>query len=69
MRFGNYQFGKFLRFSFSSMPLVLLLFRWFVFWVLDTTLGQFYTNTEGNWKRGKQFSASQTYIKDKAPRT
>ncbi|KAJ5766713.1 uncharacterized protein N7511_004329 [Penicillium nucicola] len=67
MPMGNYRFGKALRFCFSYIPLTLLLIRWGIFWILDTTLRQFYNNPKGNKLREKRASDSQSYLTENAP--
>ncbi|KAJ5593484.1 hypothetical protein N7537_010388 [Penicillium hordei] len=67
MPMGNYRFGKALRVCFSCIPLTLLLIRWLVFWILDTSLGQFYNNSKGDRLRVKRALCSRKYIEENAP--
>ncbi|KAJ5751408.1 uncharacterized protein N7511_008373 [Penicillium nucicola] len=67
MPMGNYRFGKVLRACFSYIPLTLLLIRWLVFWILDTTLGQFYNGSKGDILREERASRSRKYIAENAP--
>ncbi|KAK4944410.1 hypothetical protein LTR66_014502, partial [Elasticomyces elasticus] len=67
MPMGNYRFGKVLRACFSNIPLTLLLIRWLVFWILDTTLGQFYNDSKGDILREERASRSRKYIAENAP--
>ncbi|KAJ5865198.1 uncharacterized protein N7529_007114 [Penicillium soppii] len=67
MPMGNYRFGKVLRACFSYIPLTLLLIRWLVFWILDTTLGQFYNDSKGDKLREERASRSRKYITENAP--
>lgn len=67
MAVGNYQFGKTYRAVFYYMPLVLMLLRWVVFWILDSSLGQFYNDSQGQKAREDRLAYSQKYIEDNAP--
>jgi hypothetical protein len=67
MPMGNYRFGKALRACFSCIPLTLLFIRWLVFWILDTTLGQFYNDSKGDKLREESASRSRKYITENAP--
>lgn len=67
MPMGNYRFGRVLRACFSYIPLTLLLVRWLVFWILDTTLGQFYNDSKGDILREERASRSRKYIAENAP--
>lgn len=69
MAVGNYQFGKTLRAIFSHIPLVLLMLRWLVFWILDSALAQFYNDPQGQKAREERLAYSRTYIEDNAPGT
>lgn len=69
MAVGNYKFGKALRAIFARVPIVLLLLRWLVFWILDSALGQFYNDSQGQKARMERLAYSRTYIEDNAPGT
>jgi hypothetical protein len=67
MTIGNYQFSKKLRSLFCYLPFVLMLLRWFTFWILDTARGQFYNDHEGKRIRQQRLSYSRKYITENAP--
>ena len=67
MAVGNYQFGKTLRTLFSYVPIILLIMRWLVFWILDSALGQFYNDPDGRKAREERAAYSQKYVEDNAP--
>ena len=67
MAVENYQFGKTYRAILSYMPLALIILRWVVFWILDSSLGQFYNDSQGQKARGEKLAYSQKYIEDNAP--
>lgn len=69
MAVGNYQFGKTFRAIFSYVPVVLLILRWLVFWILDSALAQFYNDPQGQKAREERLAYSRTYIEDNAPGT
>lgn len=44
-----------------------MLARWFVFWVLETALAQFYEDKGGQRARQKSVRISQNYVRKSAP--
>jgi hypothetical protein len=44
-----------------------MLARWFVFWVLETALTQFYEDKSGQRARQKSVRISQNYVRKSAP--
>ncbi|KAJ5151595.1 hypothetical protein N7492_009890 [Penicillium capsulatum] len=67
MAVGNYQFGKTFRAIFARVPIILLMLRWLVFWILDSALAQFYNDPQGQKARNERLAISQKYIEDNAP--
>ena len=67
MTMGNYRLGNSFRKIVSRFPIVLLLLRWLTFWILDSTLLQFYNNPAGQQKRKIRTEMSQRYIMKNAP--
>lgn len=44
-----------------------MLLRWVVFWLLDSSLRQFYNDSQGQKAREDRLAYSQKYIEDNAP--
>lgn len=66
MTVPNYQFGKTFRAIFSYLPFLLVLLRWAVFWLLESSLGQFY-ESQGQKARETALMYSRKHIEDNAP--
>ncbi|KAJ5898761.1 hypothetical protein N7495_003505 [Penicillium taxi] len=67
MTVGNFQFGKVYHAIFSYFPILLMFLRWLVFWILDSSLAQFYNDSQGQKSRKERLDISQQYINDHAP--
>ncbi|KAH8808672.1 hypothetical protein F5884DRAFT_845119 [Xylogone sp. PMI_703] len=63
----NLRISWLLRAVFRYVPFVLLLIRWLVFWILETSLAQFYDHKIGQRFRDDAVSRSQNYVRESAP--
>ncbi|PVH67664.1 FAD/NAD(P)-binding domain-containing protein [Cadophora sp. DSE1049] len=63
----NFCINRLWRALFQYTPLLLMLARWFVFWVLETALTQFYEDKSGQRARQKSVRISQNYVRKSAP--
>lgn len=52
---------------FQYMPFLLVISRWFVFWILETALSQFYDDKTGQRAREDAFVRSRNYVWKSAP--
>jgi hypothetical protein len=63
----NFRITRFWRLLFCYAPFLLLLVRWFVFWILETALTQFYDDKDGQRARREAVVKSRDYIMRSAP--
>ena len=63
----NFRITRLWRVSFQYTPLLLVIVRWLVFWILETALNQFYNDKNGQRAREKAVCSSQNYVRKSAP--
>ncbi len=63
----NLKIPHIMRQAFSLLPAFLLLFRWFFFWLLETSLFQFYNDKSGRRAREWAVKTSRDYVRKTAP--
>jgi hypothetical protein len=63
----NFCINRLWRTLFQYTPLLLMLTRWFVFWILETALTQFYKDKSGQRARQKSMRISENYVRKSAP--
>ncbi|KAG9241803.1 hypothetical protein BJ878DRAFT_518774 [Calycina marina] len=63
----NFCISRLWRTLFQYTPLLLMLTRWFVFWILETALTQFYKDKNGQRARQKSVRISENYVRKSAP--
>ncbi|KAK3897019.1 hypothetical protein C8A05DRAFT_20132 [Staphylotrichum tortipilum] len=63
----NIKIPQLLRQAFSLLPALLLLFRWFFFWLLETSLFQFYNDKSGQRAREWAVKTSRDHVRKTAP--
>lgn len=63
----NVKIPHIMRQAFSLLPAFLLLFRWFFFWLLETSLFQFYNDKTGHRAREWAVKTSRDHVRKTAP--
>lgn len=63
----NYRITRFWRLLFHYIPILLILARWLVFWILETALAQFYEDKDGQRARQDAVEKSRDYVRKTAP--
>ncbi|RDW70957.1 hypothetical protein BP6252_07520 [Coleophoma cylindrospora] len=63
----NFRINRLWQNLFYYIPFLLVFARWLVFWVLETSLAQFYDDKDGHLARQKAVKRSQDYVKKLAP--